>query len=247
MPPADPTAPRPTPSDAAAGRPEARRSGRASQRRHFSFDAAPRPVGQAYSRYVRWLRLLLPTVAAAVVTLLIAWPQLNWQDAAPETEALRVRSDDGDALRMLNPRYVGVDSKDRPFTVTAESTRQVGPDAQQLSLEQPQADITLDDGSWVALLADRGIYDRAAKSLFLAGNVQLFHDEGYQFQSESARLDLDAGIASGDQPVRVQGPAGFLTGEGFRIEDDGQTVVITGRSALRFNPGAYEEAAERRQ
>lgn len=212
-------------------------------RRH-GFGAAPRPMGQAYSRYVRGMKLLLLAVAAVVVTLLIAWPQLDVQESAPAPEALKARTDDADSLRMLNPRYVGVDSENRPFTVTAQSTSQTGPGGQRVSLERPQADMTLTDGAWVSLMADHGVYDRDDGTLFLTGDVQLFHDQGYQFQSESARVDLKAGAASGDRPVRVQGPAGFLAGQGFRIEDHGKTVTVTGRSALRLDPAVLKRTTD---
>ena len=209
-------------------------SGAAARGHRFSFAARPPAARQGRSRMLRWLRLLLPALAAAILGLLIVWPQLQ------QREAPRTAVDMADDVRLLDARYVGVDAHDRPFTVAAESAREIDGSARRLDLERPQADMTLGDGAWVAMLADHGIFDRDADVLSLEGNVRLFHDKGYQFRSQSARLDLKAGSASGDEPVTAQGPAGILTGEGFRIEDHGRRIVLTGHATMQLNPGALK-------
>ena len=224
---------------------EALPESRGQGQRRFTFSAEPRRVGVGPSRVVRSLKLILPATAAVVITLLIAWPQL--QDSAPGSDSLKVRTDEAEDLRMRNARYVGTDSSNRPFTVIAEATRQVGSDTRRLDLEKPQADITLGDGAWVAVVANRGRYDREANQLALSGDVQLFHDQGYHVRSEGAHLDLRSGIASGDRPVTAQGPAGILKGEGFRIEQDGQRVMLTGRAHLELHPaGLKKQTSEKR-
>lgn len=209
-------------------------SGGTARGHRFSFAARPPAARQGRSRMLRWLKLLLPALAAAMLGLLIVWPQLQQREApGPAVET-------GDDVRLRDARYVGVDAHDRPFTVAAEATREIDGSSRRLDLQRPQADMTLGDGAWVAILADHGVFDRDTDLLSLDGGVQLFHDEGYQFRSERARLDLKAGSASGDDPVTVQGPAGILTGEGFRIEDQGRRIVVTGHATMQLNPGALK-------
>ena len=214
-------------------------AGTSTRTRRFSFSAQPRRVDAAPSRLVRGLKLVLPTVAAGLVTLLIAWPQL--QEATSEAGRVKTPTEETSNLRMRNARFLGSDAKDRPFSVSAATTRQAEGDVNRLELEKPQADITLTNGAWVALVADRGLFDRRANTLSLSGNVELFHDEGYQVRTDEVRVDLKEGLATGDAPVVAQGPAGILSGAGFRVEQAGERILVTGRSHLQLNPRSLQE------
>ena len=54
---------------------------------------------------------------------------------------------------MLAPHYSGIDSHDRPYTITATSGRQVGQN--RIDLDAPVMDMMTSSG-WVLLHADRG-------------------------------------------------------------------------------------------
>ena len=141
---------------------------------------------------------------------------------------------------MTDPHFMGTDSRNRPFTVTAERAVQDLTDDQLILLAQPKADMTLEDGAWVALQAKQGSYRRDAETLQLAGGVDLFHDQGYEIHTPSAAIDLNSGTAEGHEPVAAQGPFGELTAEGFRVVEQGAVVEFTGKSRLLLDsiPGA---------
>ncbi|MDP4797014.1 MAG: LPS export ABC transporter periplasmic protein LptC, partial [Rhodospirillales bacterium] len=107
-----------------------------------------------------------------------------------------------------------------------------------VELDSPKADILLEDNTWLVLTAKRGIFGREAEALDLVGSVVLYHDSGYEFLTEKAKIDLKKSIAEGDQPIRGQGPFGNLQAEGFRLVDKGKKIYFTGKSKLTIYPGA---------
>jgi lipopolysaccharide export system protein LptC len=192
--------------------------------------------GAGYSRFVALMKFLLPAVAAGLLLLVVAWPRLQ-----PSIERFRIgipKVDISDAsdFRMLNARYSGIDKQNRPFTVTAEVARQMSGKDDLLALEAPKADMTLQSGSWLEVTADTGDYQSRAQKLDLFGHVNLFHDRGYEFRTDSAYVDMAAGTAEGDKPVEGQGVFGTVTAEGFRLLDHGDTIVFTGKSHLVLEP-----------
>jgi lipopolysaccharide export system protein LptC len=64
----------------------------------------------------------------------------------------------------------------------------------------------------------------------------VFHDRGYTVTSESARVLLDEGMATSDDPVSAHGQSGIATGEGFRIYDRGERIVFVGKSKVVLYP-----------
>lgn len=199
--------------------------------------AEPLPRWSNYTRFARFMRYLLPLVAAALVALLVLWPR--FQEKLPgvasfESSDAPVPEEDGSTARQAY--FQGVDGKDRPFHITAERAFQPSEDQDRIVLERPEADITLKDGSWVAVSALRGDYRQNAETLALRGDVNLFHDKGFEFHTESVDVDLDTGVARGSETVQGQGSFGRITSEGFQVRDNGQTVVFTGKTELVVEP-----------
>jgi len=211
--------------------------------RYQAGPADPRPPRQSGRGgwLVRSLKIILPGTAIALTILLFAWPELMQDAKTFRIGLLENPGPQSGAMTMVNPRFSGVDSKNQPYTVTAETARQFADNEDLFHLELPKADIALNSGAWVALNAEMGRYDSHESVLNLEGSVSLFHDEGFEVVTESARLNLDTGVADGNAKVRAQGPSGTLTSEGFRILDRGKRVIFTGRSHLYALPEAREQ------
>jgi lipopolysaccharide export system protein LptC len=218
-----------------AGRPPRGRSWHAD----FGRRTIPRDFGR--SRFVALMKYLLPVLAFGLLALVMAWPQL-----VPDKDRLypgdipAVGPAGGNKPQVLNPRVLGVDAKSRPFQITADlgSRTQTGDGRDVFLFDQPKADITLSDGSWVAITSDSGRYEEASKTLYLRDNVNLFHDSGYEFMTRSARFDIANDTAGGDSPVHGQGPFGMLDSEGFRVLDGGDRIIFTGKARLTIFSGA---------
>ncbi|HMB75208.1 MAG TPA: LPS export ABC transporter periplasmic protein LptC [Kiloniellaceae bacterium] len=189
-----------------------------------------------YSVFVHWMKFLLPALACALILLVVAWPQIAPDEKLFQVEPIKNAAQEAQNLNMINARFSGFDDKEQPFTVTADMATQRPGEKDRVELQRPKADITLQDGTWLALTAKVGYYDRETELLDLVGAVNLFHDEGFEVRTEKAQVDLKNGVASGNVPVESQGPSGTLTSEGFRILDKGDIVIFTGKSKLVLYP-----------
>ena len=202
----------------------------------------PRLSGRStYSLYVSAMKVLLPALATAMIILLIAWSHFSPEDALFGTDGIKNPAQQAENLSMINARYSGVDDQNQPFTVTADMATQARSDENRIDLQLPGADISMKDGAWLALTAKVGHYDRKAELLDLEGEVNLFHDQGFEMHSEYARIDLKAGTAEGNLPVQGQGPLGILNAEGFKIFDRGARVIFTGKSSMTIYPDAKDD------
>lgn len=125
---------------------------------------------------------------------------------------------------MVNPRYYGVDKKNRPFTVRAsEATQQ---DAQNVALTNVAADILLEDTKWLAVTADQGNIVKQGEEILLKNNVYMFYEGGYEFRSNYAMIRPDTGYATGNQPIEGQGPSGTLQANNFEVLDYGDKLIF---------------------
>lgn len=206
---------------------------------------ASRHPGGRYSRFVQLTKLVSATIALILITLVIVWPQLRSRDGTFQNGVSQSGHEDAESLNMVNPRYTGLDENNLPYEVTAEVASQQSAKSDLITLDNPKADMTMKDGSWVALTARSGLYGQKSQQLDLSGDVNLFHDSGYEFKSPSATIDLNSGAGVGHEPTTGQGPAGDIQGEGFRFTDKGKTIIFTGKSRLVLYPHAGDAAPNR--
>jgi lipopolysaccharide export system protein LptC len=197
---------------------------------------APRRHSVLYSQIVGLLKFALPAAALGIAALVLIWPQLNPLDQRFRLAPVQVSIEDLENLRMVQPRYVGVDERNQPFAIVAEQATQAKGSSEATELAAPQGDIAIGSSAWLALTAENGLYHQSDKSLELWGAVTLFHDGGYEIATERARVDLDRSAAEGDAAVRGQGPNSMLAGEGFRIRERGARVELTGRARVVLYP-----------
>ena len=189
-----------------------------------------------YSRYVVFMKFLLPAAALALIAAIVIWPQVDVADNSFSIGLSDVQFTARENPSMVNARFVGSDKKSQPFSITADLAKNLLLGSGKIELEMPKADITAKDGTWMVLTANTGMYNQSGKTLSLDGSVNLFHDSGYEFNTASADIDLNGGIARSTVPVTGQGPFGQLVAEGFRIENKGKSIYFTGKAKLILHP-----------
>lgn len=196
--------------------------------------ASRRPIvgdSRHYTRFVGLMKWLLPLGAVALVALVVISPYLTGREDGVSFSFAALETTVDEALFMTNARLFGSaksESGKQPFTVTAESVRQESGEPDIVHFTLPKADITLDDGTWLALTADRGTLNREDQRLRLEGAVNIFSDEGFELRTEHAEVDLRARTAWGDKPVEGQGPFGMLNANRFRLDRTRRTMQFEG-------------------
>ena len=182
-------------------------------------------------RVIKWL---LPAAALALLATIALWPQfevVNRQEQAAIGE-FRAQKIDGASVR--DARYRGVDERGRPYTVTADTATQMGPD--RVDLSQPKGDVTTGSGGWLLVRARQGVFAQVQHQLDLSNHVMLYRDDGTTLRTPSATIDFKAGAAAGSDAVHAEGPFGTLDSpEGFALVDHGAVVQFPGPGTLVMN------------
>lgn len=207
-----------------------------------TMDRMPRAMNRApprarSSRIVGLLRYILPGIALCLIGLVVLWPQLIGSAGGLIAPMFANAEIEGtDVMLMHNPRYVGRTHDADPYELTAASAYVDPKKPSLIHLDQLAADLTPEDKRDMRLVALTGLYNRAANKLDLDGDIALTTSDGYRFETQSARINLDAGRVVGNQPVSGWGPAGTLAADRFEIRDNGQLLRFEGRVKVTLPP-----------
>jgi lipopolysaccharide export system protein LptC len=210
--------------------------GRRHGHQHISAAAArvrqvPNPSGMARRHVLITLtKWLLPICALLLLASIALWPELG---RVRDTVRMTIEHSSASGATLTDARYHGIDEHGRPYTVTAETAQQDGPD--RINLTIPKADITLTNGTWLMLQGKRGVYLQHASQLDLSRDVTLYRDDGTTLTTASVSIDLKAGAAASDEPTHAEGPFGTLDAQGFIVTDKGTAIQFTGPAKLVLN------------
>ena len=193
----------------------------------------PDPGGLARRRIViNLVKWSLPPASLLLLGTLAFWPQLDRMGETARIAYQHASSEIGGAV-VTNARYRSVDEHDRPYTVTAATAQQVGPD--RINLTTLKADITLTDGTWLMLQSKHGVFLQHSNQLDLSQDVVLYRDDGTTVTTASASVDLKNGAAASAEPTHAEGPFGTLDAQGFTLTDKGAVIQFAGPAHLVLN------------
>jgi lipopolysaccharide export system protein LptC len=193
----------------------------------------PSPGGLARRRIVITLtKWLLPAFALLLLASIALWPQLDRATDAARIAFQRV-SGEVSGARLTDARYNGVDENGRPYTVTAATAQQDGPN--RINLTMPKADITLENSTWLMLQSRQGVYLQESSQLDLSDAVTLYRDDGTTVVTDTVSIDLTNGAAASADPTHAEGPFGILDSQGFTLTDKGAAIQFTGPAHVVLN------------
>lgn len=185
-----------------------------------------------YDRYVRFMRLVLPALAALIGGVGILWPLFEVEESS-----FMLNKDSmpgaGREVRAVGATFKGTDNAGRQFTVSAEEALQDSPDAPLVALTGIAAELALSDGRSATFQAASGVYDTATETVTVPGPIVLETMDGYHLEGRSATVDLQALTLVSDQPVSGSGPLGALAANGFSIDLESGKAVFDGAVKMR--------------
>lgn len=189
-----------------------------------------------YSRFVAWMKVLLPLVALGVLsTIFLVARGLETDDNIPFADV------DVDALvreqRITAPAYAGMTGDGTAITVEAEhATPEAGNPARAIA-EKLRARLAAKDGTTFDAEALRGQVDSAAGTFGLDGGIRLTGSDGLEVTAPSLTGSLKRSELTVDGPLTARAAFGELTAGRMTLRRNDAATDGNDRFRLVFGEG----------
>jgi lipopolysaccharide export system protein LptC len=178
-----------------------------------------------YSRFVALMKLILALGAFLTIAAVLAFFFVQRMPRQMSYERLgRVQND----LTMMKPRLSGSDSKGSPYVITADRAVQDAHNPKKATLQNLEADLSLDKGDWINARAKAGMVDMTTGQLELYDGIDVYTATGYELHSSSASANLKQSMIHGHEPVTGQGPDGTLRADQFHADRNTEILTLSG-------------------
>lgn len=182
------------------------------------------------SLVIRFWRGFLPGAIGVVLLLLLGWIGVKTYQSWSQAPAKA-----GD-IRMVRPQFYGRNSKNQPYTLTADEAVRDNHDPDLIALVQPRLTMQTEAPAPVTAQSDRGLLNEKTHLLRMNGSVKVNDGHGYSYLSDSALIDTLTHDAEGDSHVTGDGPMGHFEGDSYRIEQKNGHAVLTGHVHTHLLP-----------
>jgi len=172
-----------------------------------------------YSRFVAWVKIILPLVALALLSSLVLFSRsIDPEGAIPFAE-VDVRELARDQV-ISAPTYTGVTSDGAAIVLSAKSARPDLAEPTRGLATELNARIDTPDGQRVNVTAQKGQIDTRGGVAELSGDVRVDTSSGFSLRTDAMRTALDRTDITSHGPVEGDGPPGTLSAGSMHLFED---------------------------
>ena len=209
--------------------------------RHIRFDPT-KERGDSYferaarhSRHVRWLKIVLPTVAFLGIAGFLALVQLapNPETAVVSLAGINVESK---SVTMKKPHISGFEGTRRSYEVTADHAVQDLNNPKIMTMTKIIARIGTGDGGIAHVQAETGVYDGNTSKLRLSDGITVETSDGYKATLQDADIDINSGKMTSLKPVEIVTDQMSVKADTIEVQDQGKHVWFRDNVVVVYTP-----------
>lgn len=188
-----------------------------------------------HSDKVKRAKLILPSVAAVLISALLIYPALKKDSNEFELDITLPKKGELEKLHVENTVFYITDKDNKVNNFVASNIDETSPGSKLIKLSNPEGIIPLDDIRWVNLKSPSGLFNQNNNLLELQQNVEIFYSEGMNLSTSSAFFDFNTSKGYGKEKVIGNGFMGSITSEGFEFLAKDHILTFNGHTNININ------------
>lgn len=138
-------------------------------------------------------------------------------------------------VKVENAKLIGNDKNNKPYMITAASSFKKASDKNVIFLYSLEADITLNNNSWMLLSTNYATFNIVKKVINTEDKVFIFYDNGTKLESTKMIYNVAEGTGYGKDGVKMFGEWGKIEANSFSFDANNQRVKFFNKPKLILN------------
>ncbi|OQP84892.1 LPS export ABC transporter periplasmic protein LptC [Rhizobium rhizosphaerae] len=203
------------------------------------------PVADAYRRAVRHsqrvrrLKIVLPIAALVIAAVFLVVSVAH--TFLPEHLNIESATIEDGKIVMQSPAISGRNPQNISYSMKAQRALQDIANPDQITLENIQAEMPVNDTTIATVNAKSGIYDRGKNTLDMNAPFTVSMNNGLLAEFNSAYLDINAGEMRSDKPIAVRLNGGSIVAKKLDMTDKGHNIIFEGDVKVVVDPSALRK------
>ncbi len=198
----------------------------------------------AYSRFVFWLKVLLPLLALAILsTLFLLSETLDPNKAIPyaDVDVEQILREQG----VTRPTFGGTTESGATIILSADAVRPTAGEGLRLRAEAMNVSVEMPGGVTVTVDSPTGDINFTNRQASISGGAVVSSSHGYRIETEALNAALDRVDVATEGPVTAIGPGGTINAGRMILTQlgnaDEHVLVFNDGVRLVYDPQAAKE------
>lgn len=126
-----------------------------------------------------------------------------------------------------NPRFFGVNSENKPYTIFAKKGIQIN--KQLVELIDVNANMDIEQGDFAIMRSDKAILELDQDNLAISGNVEILVPNKYTITTEQAFINYKKHSGYGNSPIQIKTATAIINADEFIITDNHKELILKGK------------------
>jgi lipopolysaccharide export system protein LptC len=197
---------------------------------------------QHHSRRVRLLKVVLPSIGAAMALGFFGYSYIS----TPVKLSMDVASSaiSNGKLVMSNPKLEGFTKENLSYSMTASRALQKLDSTRTIELENMKAKLPIGAKNWATVDALKGVYDSEKNTLDVTSNISVTTTDGMAAKLKSAFIDLGKGDLKTGDAVEISLKGTKIAADSMTVLENGKVLVFEKRVRMQISPDHFKTAQE---
>jgi len=138
-------------------------------------------------------------------------------------------------IKVENAKLIGNDKNNKPYMITAASSFKKTTDKNIIYLYSVEADITLNNDSWMLLNTNYASFHLLKKTIDAEEKVFIFYDNGTKLETRKLSYNISDGTGTGKNGVKMFGEWGTIESESFSFDSNNEKIKFFNKPKLVLN------------
>lgn len=187
------------------------------------------------SRWLRFIKLGFPCVAALLLGVMVVMP--NIKKSVDLKDNITVpRKNEMEKLHVEQTVFNITDDKNRVSRITADTIDETEPGSQRIKITNPKGNIPTDQGE-VEITSETGYFDQEYNILDLFENVKAVVNGNTIIETQTASFDFNRSQGYGNETITAHGTWGDLTADAFKYDQANSVLTLINNPIVRTEKG----------
>jgi hypothetical protein len=187
-----------------------------------------------HTKLVRRAKLILPCIAAALLSLLFIIPALKKDLSKFSIDITRPKAGELEKLHVENTVFYITDRNNNVHNFTADSIDETEPQSKLVRISNPEGILPVSEGVWLDIKSPTGYYNQEQNTLTLTDDVEIFYSAGMNIQVPYVVYDFRNLKGHSSKPVKADGFLGKLDSEGFEFYSQTGVMIFKGKTNIKI-------------
>lgn len=185
------------------------------------------------SRFLRFLKLFMPSVAAVLIGLILIFPHFEKSTIVNDYDLTKPKKGELEKLHAEKTVFSVTDRHGKVSTFRADTMDEKEAGSKVIKIVHPNGKIPLKkDNAFIDVISEIGYFDQENNHITVEKKVKAVYDNETTLETDYAEYDFKTSYAKGNEPIVAHGSWGRLWADGFAYDKSKRILYLQKNSKV---------------